>query len=111
MKPGSRIPGLSAADEAAIAALAAGGIAVNKAVQELARAIAVERGVELPAPEPDKPRPKRRYRVSNVRRNVDGEIEGDVEVEEIEPAAVSESAVTSEPGGTFADVFGSIEGL
>jgi hypothetical protein len=49
----------------------------TKVLQELARTIALERGVELPEPQSDRPQPKKRsYRLTNVTRGADGELTG-----------------------------------
>jgi hypothetical protein len=60
MTAGNRIPGLSQADLVALDAIAACQVETRKALQELARTIALERGVELPEPQSDRPQPKKR---------------------------------------------------
>jgi hypothetical protein len=131
---------LSPADIAAIAAIAQANVATNKALAELARTIAARNGVvsDEPAPQlqPDKLRQKSKsYRLTNLARDENGNLDGNVEtdgrvrrfrvsrdedgelvgeVDELPapaPEAAPASSVTPEPGGTFADVFGSIEGL
>jgi hypothetical protein len=72
MTAGSRIPGLSQADLAAIDAIAAANLVTNRALQELARAM-------LDSPRADKARPKRSYRLTNVTKSADGEMTADVE--------------------------------
>jgi len=52
---------LSKADMDALDALTACHIETNKAVQELARAIARDHGIELAEPQSDRPRPKNRH--------------------------------------------------
>jgi hypothetical protein len=66
---------LSASDLAALAAVASCNIETNKAVQELARAIARSHGVELSRqadrsqPEPNKPRRRGRHRYTSITRH------------------------------------------
>src|SRR5258707_5667908 len=70
----------SSVDEAALAALASCHIQTQQAVQELARAIARDRGIELQQPQSDQPRQKtRHYRLSNMSRDGNGGLAGDLE--------------------------------
>ena len=108
---GNRIYGFSDADMVAFDALVACQLQTNQAVQQLARAIAAERGVELSAPQPSAPRPKRRYRLTNLIRNQDGTTDGEVEWEEVEPAPAVDRAPapSSTRPGLSEDIFGSID--
>ena len=86
MTTDNRIAGLSAADLAAIDAIAAANMATNEALAELARAVATRHGVELPASQPNRPAPQRQksrsYRLTNVTKGLGGEMTGDVEYDD-----------------------------
>jgi hypothetical protein len=126
MTAGNRVLGLSAADMAAIDAIAAGNRATNEALAELTRAVA--------APQPK----SKSYRFTGMTRGDDGELAGDVEyadgrvrrfrvargddgelvddVEELDRVAVVGPLEDGEPppeatSGNFNDVFGLVEGL
>ena len=72
MSHADRIPGYSDADMAAIDAIAAANTVTNQALQELARAM-------LDSPRQEKPRQPRSYRLINVARGTDGDLAADVE--------------------------------
>jgi hypothetical protein len=124
---------MSAADMAALAAVASCNIETNKALLALAQAMARQDGAAR-QPEPGRPRPKNRnYRLSNVshddagnltgdvqysdgrvkrfcfKRGEDGEIDGEIEdIDPVGPAVDAGPASETAPGG-LADIFGSIE--
>jgi hypothetical protein len=99
-----RIPGLSRADMAALAAIAAANMATNQALAELTRAHGVTIAEPAPQPQPHQQKRLRRFRVS---RDENGYLVG----EELDPVGTTMPAPAApEPNG-FADVFGSIEEL
>lgn len=69
--------------ETELAVLVEGQIATQKAVQELARAIARDRGIELSrqpdrSPEPHNPQRRGRHRFASVTRHAPGDVTADV---------------------------------
>jgi hypothetical protein len=122
MTRADRIPGFSDADMAALSVFTEAAIATNKAVQELAHAVAADRGVTLAKPSPD--RPRRKIRRLRIKRDANGvlvaedlpppvETDGGANAGEAQPIEIEREPAPQphpEPAfGAFADVFGRID--